>query len=964
MACRSSNPWRLLVLIAIAPSARGQSALVQDEIGFAKNLARHRQFDLATEHLARIASGELSPADRSACLLARAFIEKAGGVHDATLPGRIAKTRLAIEHYSEFLAKLSADPSIADGARADAAICSRQLGTLLRELAEQGGEPERDREQAAAAYRSAEQQLDALHQARLKRLDAMPDADPPIAHEATDDDPQRSAKGAAKLDAFEPVYELALTYRDWSLLYPEGDPKAQALLKKSLEQTTAYTWEFGAETIRGYDINFIAGLVHLGLHQREAGLAMLESVVDADLGVPAVIENNLDLSPEVVAALTKRVEQAWLEIARSCNEHSRFGDTERLRARVDGYYQKFADRGACRTEVGEQLMLEIAVAQMNSGSSGGIALLEDVALRNPGNDIGQRADELLAEAIRNGAQGGASGTIPASAWIRAAQAAQARHEPLDAIDAYHHALDAADRIGDPGERASVTIDCWFEIGGCYARLDRQVEATIAYAHGLAECRSTKGVADERVSRIAVAWYHSLAARFKETHDEGDRQARDAALARLAHDYQVKNTAYLAAVAEFQQARSLPRDRKDERAKAFQEIAQKLGAITATDADHDRSRVLLARCYGEQGSSDPGEFATALALLDAFDEYASAHEPKADRQCQLNREFSRAESVYYRSEWLLGLARYEDVLRVLEPFEAQFSGQPDFIPEVNFRRLVAYLELGRLAAAEKHFAEVTRQIDAGAMKPWRDTASYYLAKGLLKAAAFGVDEGKRRALLTNGAERMADYCEATGYASATNLEVVCETWSTLMDWPRAEAACLKLIDVLRADRQQDEPRVWRARRRLAEFLVEQRKFVEAAPLFRELEARFDKDPTFLRAAARCHGGWIDIVDGDTIEVPGAGDYPRAITFWDTLLTRGFMPADEKTPPWFEAKLQSIYCRYRGKEADPAYLPQAERLLANFKTMVWDFLATDPTFVQNHLGGDDAKRRWDYLFERVR
>lgn len=963
MSRRLWKSWWAVAFLALGSQARAQSWEVQDEIAFAKNMARYRLFDLATEHIQRLEKGNLSQEDRNSCLYARAFIEKIGGDYDTTPEGRLALLKLAIQHYTEFLGKIGADHKNADDARAEAAACQRLLGAQLKELADAGTDPAANREAAAAAFRSAVQQLNALHNSRLKAADAIPEEEEDPA--ANPDEPQpRSKKEEAKIDAFEPIYELAATFYEWAQLYPENDLNRQDYLKKALEQTTTYTWEMTSETIRSYDVNFIAGVANVGLNQLEDGLASLEYIVSAETGVPAVIENNPDLPPEVVGELTKMVEKTFLELARIYNKQSKFADSDKLQARVDDYYKKFGARGAKRTDVGEMFLLEIGLARFKAGNATGMKLLEEIAKRNPGNSVGQRAGELMADAIRRDAQGGGSVKIPPSTWISAADASRNQNKLLDAIDAYHNALGAIDLVTDAKERGKTIVECWSDIGTCYRGLTRNVEAAIAYQQGLAACAAAKDLDEETVQKIGISWYQSLVSRFKETKDDADKRAKDAALRKLASDYKVKNTEYLVAVDEFNQAKVLAADKKDERAKAFAEVAQKLGAIKDDDANYDRARVLLARCHGEQGDLEPKKWELALTTLDAFDTYAKSHEPPAEKQRLINREVSRTESVYYRSEYLSDLKRFAEVLDVLKTFEKDFPKQVDFFPEVNYRKLIALLELKRFPDAEAHFNEITKRIEANELKPWRDTAGYYLAKGYLEAGGTEADAAKKRTQLTKGAELMLAYCRATGFASYNNLQVVCETWASLKEWAKAEEAYKKLIDVFGKEAQYKETIDLRVRRTLAEVLVEQKKFTDAAPVFRDLEPRFGKDPGYVRAAALCYGGWVDIVDKKAVEVPGAGDYKRAVDQWDTLLTKWLNKDESKyTPPWFEAKFLSIYCRYRGKDADPAYATQSLNLMKNFKTTVWDFLKDDPEFVAK-LGGDDWKRRWEYLFERVR
>ncbi|MBM4014020.1 MAG: hypothetical protein FJ293_03525 [Planctomycetes bacterium] len=965
MSRRLSKSWWAFAFFLLAAPLRAQSWELQDEIAFAKNMARYRLFDLATEHIQRIEKGNLSQDERNSCLYARAFIEKVGGDYDSTPEGRLALLKAAIQHYSEFLGKIGVDHKNGDDARAESAACQRALGAQLKELADAGGpDAAAQREAAVAAFRAAVKQLNELHNSRLKAVDAMPDEETDPSEPDNGEPASRSAKEEARISAFESIYELAATYYEWAQLYPENDLNRQDYLKKAIEQTTTYTWELGAETIRSYDVNFIAGVANVGLNQLDDGLAMLEYNVSEETGIPGVIAANEDLPAAVVGELTKMVEKTFLELARIYNKQSKFGDSDKLEKRVDEFYKKYSARGAKRTSVGEMLLLEVGFARSRANNPGGMKLLEEIAKRNPGNSVGQRAGVLINEILTSATgQGGGVAVIPPSTWISAADASRNQNKLLDAIDAYHNAIGALALVTDAKERGTVAVDCWSDIGSCYRGLSRNVEAAIAYEQGLAAAGTVAGLDEESIQKIGISWYQALVSRFKETKDDADKKVKDSALRKLASDYKVKNTEYLVAVDEFNQAKVLASDKKEERAKAFADVAQKLGAIKDDDANYDRARVLLARCHGEQGDLDPKKWEVALTTLDAFDKHAATHEPPADKQRLINREVSRTESVYYRSEYLADLKQHADVLNVLKSFEKDFPKQVDFFPEVNYRKLIALLELKRFPEAEAHFLEVSKRIEAGELKPWRDTAGYFLAKGNLEAGASEADPAKKATLLAKGAELMHVYCRATGFASYNNLLVVCETWAGLKEWAKAEEAYKKLIDVFGKEAQYRESIDLRIRRTLAEVLVEQKKFTDAAPIYRDLEPRFGKDPSFLRAAARCYGGWVDIVDKKAVEVPGAGDYQRAVDHWDTLITKGFTADTEKTAPWFEAKFQTIYCRYRGKDADPAYMPQALKLFGNFKTMVWGFFETDADFVER-LGGADWKRRWEYLFERVR
>ncbi len=961
MSRRIRGTLAALALAVLATGARAQSWETQDEIAFAKDMARYRLFDLATEYIQKLEKGDLSQDERLACLYARAFIEKVGGEYDTTADGRVALLKAAITHYNEFLGKIGPDHKNASDARGEAAACQRRLGALFGELAAKGVDAAASKTSAEAAFRDAIKQLNGLFNDRKRRLDAMPeDEDDP------DDPDARGPKEIAKIDAYDVVYELAATFYEWAQLYPDNDVNRQDYLKKCLEQATAYLWEING-TLRALEVTLYNGLANIELNNVDDGIANLEYIIDDSEnggGAPLAIDRNPDLPPEYVAEVTKMVERTYFELAKVFVKQSKNAEIEKLAARLEGYYKKYSARGAKRANFGELFLLELGMARFRAGNSSSMSLLEEVAKRNANNEVGQRAGELIAEAVRKDTGSGGGLKLPPSTWITTGDAARRQNKLLDAIESYHNAIGVVDQIADAKERTRVAVECWKDIGNCYRTLNRTVEAAMCFQEGLAVLGSKHdALDDEAVQEIGISWYTTLVTRFKETKDAQDRKAKDDALRRLASDYNVKNTLYLVTKDEFEQARQIDDAKKEEKAKAFSDCAAKVGSIKQDDANYDRAQILLARCEGEQGAVDAKKYEAALRTLDGFDKYAREHEPPAEKARIVNREVSRTESTYYRSEYLLALAHHEKMLDVLKSFEKDYPNQKSFYPEVNYRRLMALLALNKLAEAEALFNDVTKQISSGAIAEWRPSAGFYLAKAYLGAGDKETDVTKQKVLLAKGAELMVTYCRATAYNSFNNLISAADTYARIADLAKAEEIYRKAIDVFGKDAQYKETIDLRVKRALAEVVVKQRKFVDAAPLYKELEIHYAKDPALLRAAALCYGGWVDVVDKKAVEVPGSGDYKHAIELWDKIATQGFKPEDEKTAPWCEAKFHTIFCRYRAKEVDPSYFSQAQTLMKNFDSIVIEFFKGEPDFL-DRLGGEDWKRRWDYLRERLR
>jgi hypothetical protein len=939
-----------VVLAVVAALARAQSPAaapapkLADELAFATELARHRYFDLAADQLARIEATSLPQADREACLEVRALVEALGGQLEATAAARVAHLRRAIACYAELLARTGATADESDRARAGLAACQRQLANLLA-----GSEAE-------AAFRAAIEQQEALHRARLVRGGARSDA--PL---------------AAKCDAFEPLCDQAATLCEWAALRPEGDPARRDLFERALERATAWERALGHETLRSFDVRFVAGLALVGLDRGDEALARFESIADERTGVAAVIDGDASLAPATVAALARLFERSCLELARLHRRAARLAAVEELRARADAFEANHAARGARRSEAGELLRIEVAGARLDGGHAGAIALLADVARRNAGLPVGALAEARIADAIGRGALAdGDRGAIPPRAWMAAGDAASGRERPADAIDRFRDALAALPRVADPEERVALGVRCWSAIGASCNALARHGEAATAFQQGLALAATAKERDEEAIERLASAWHQALAARFKETRRDADRRAKDDALRRLA-DLGVRDLAWLVAKDDFEEARAIAEEHRDERRRAFAACERRLVAIGEEGLHPDRARILAARCHGEQGDLERAEWEAALRALDAFDARCAAGPPPADRARLVDRDVARMESAWYRSEWLLGLGRHEELLRLLADFERDFPLQKDFFPEVAYRRLMALLALRRLPEAEALFADVTRRIESGAQKPWRDAAAYHLARACLETASDesatpenSADEraaARRRALLAKGAELLAGYCRATGWRSFNNLRVVADSFARLGEWPRAEEEYRRLATLFADAPQHRETLEGDVKRSLAETLLRQRKLAEAAPLYRELAPRFARDPAFLRDAALCHGGWVDVVAGETVEVAGGGDLRSAVDGWTTLLEKGFKPADEGTPRWFEALFFAIWTRGRGRDLDPTWLPRARELLAQLDATTWRTLEAQPGFVAR-LGGPDWLRRWDHLREQLR
>lgn len=934
----------MLCLLLGSPLVSAQSWQILDEIDFAKNMARYRLFSLASDYLEQVGGQNLDGDDRLSLLYAKALVSRYGGDYSETADGRLNFYQASTDLYTEFLNKADPDHPRREEARRELATTHRNLGALRARMVQAGIDADNNKKAAETAFRECVKTLNTIFNESKADFDAyMEEADG-----LTED--QILAK---TVEAYRPLSDIALAYYEWAQLYSPGEFNREDYFNKCIEAAEEFVWEVGTEPFISFRVYYYEALAYMKLGQLDQANTYLNFILNDETGLPIFFgpdDDPAELPQVFVNELTSLIELCYLAIAENHNSSKEYEKTTQAAEKLQAFYTRFKSRGVKPTDSGDEVMLELGMAEFLMGKPGGMPRVQRVAEAHPNDAIGTKAKEYISTILQGGT-GDIATVIPPSIWMAGAETDLKDGKLMDSVDKYHRALGALDQIADEAERRTLALEAWNRIGSIYRGDGRLIEASLAFEQGLQIAAAMKDA--EAVERLGVAWYNTLLARQRETKDKRDSRKKDEAMSRLA-GMGIENMSFLVAKDDFEAARILPVDSADRKA-AFQKALSGLNDVKKGDINYERALVYQARSSAEQG-----DFADALKKLEHLEKHIAdpKNAPGADRKKIQAREIAHTETTYYRATYLAELGRHDEVLEALKEFEAKFASQDKFFRGVNYLRLRALLgkQPPRLAEAEALYAAKKEGL-------LPEVSGFYLAQAYIDVGnAEGTAEAQRKEYLKKGAGYLYAYCEASGFNSFRNLKAAADSYKAIGEWDQAIRVYAKLVDLYdgqAAYRDQIEQVVNLS---MAESYLEKREFSSAAPLFKSLVKRFEGNKEILMKAGRCFGGWLDVTDGQCVEVPGSGDYKEAVEIWNTVLTKGFRPEDKFTPEWFEVKFFTLYSRYRARQIDPSYFTGAQQLMENLFTSTLNFYKDEE--IPKVIGGQDWMRRYNYLRDRLR
>lgn len=950
-----------------------------DDLLFARHLARHRYFDLAFRFLDRMErdSGD-HPISRRSIASTRASIARYAAQIANTSEERLRFLDLAIAEYRKQLGK-AAPEEVTAGEDAIDGLASAlvELGRAFAERARQEVDPVASRATLAQAEATFQEAIDLLDRSARSLSAAADRTDLPSAMRARLSD----------LSIFA-IYRRGEAFHSFAQIYPLSDLRRRQLLAQCDEAMNDYIWEAGDDRLWSFFAAYYQGIangemartfetieVETWSEHDEKALAMLEHVTSSEgldvdrlksAGIPSedfalvleVVERSILGSAEIYRRSAERLATLAthpLDIAKLSERYGLTKDSDaahpvprdtneliealrhRAVATVDAWLAVSKRVGIEVGEFGQRAELERARALSDLGQRDvAVERVRELAAARKDSPLGEEAERLLAEWITpNDAR-----PQPVEVWSLLGKRALSEGRAADAIDAFQAGLTALEQptIGDDTDTRSTRIRAWQGIGDAYSRLNRHLEAAIAYEAGLELAEA--GTEPEITSELAIDSYNAWNRRFLETKDGFDQAQRDRVRERVTRLGASSDVAYFAAREQFANAQA-EKD-ADRRSAAFAKAIEDLVKVPQSSILYERAQVLRARAELETAGAD-----SALATLDALIAEVGATTAEsggADPKRRENQEIALAEATYHRAGILLRQRKDSAAAEAaLANFETRFASHQTFFPLVLNLRIAAAIGRGDLGSAESLLTRLLESAPTHAATTQAlnvvATAEYESAK----AARDRKDDAATADALARAATHLSLHNERTGYASFVNLHSTAD-WNLelarLASERGDEVSAKRFLAVARDDYRrlldkfsgQAEYGALIAKDLpygLAQALVGLDDLETALPILTDLAQRFGSDPAIVRDHARCIGGYLSCRDGVIAVHRGTDDPRAAIAVWNELLDSLERGNQRGTPRFWDARVQLLYSYVQASAGDDSRREQAKLLLRDWR-----------------------------------
>jgi hypothetical protein len=712
--------------IAVTLVAASSAGAADDDVEFAKALARRGYGDVAERVLRRAAAdAKASPSRVAESKLALAQLRRFEATRSARTRGadRAATLRLFEAAESAYRALVS-DPSTAKSARLELA----RLGVAHATFA--GGAPE--------AKSALDESLSLLAHAETA---ARADADA-----ATEGAPERSI-AEDEIASIRLLRVEALHARGAAL--GASDPAGAAALNSALEEIEKFTWDY-AGTLRCAWAFRWRGLVLARLGRtREAceSLRDAASAVTERDGVRGVEDATLQAFDDLARtassagdadgeALVREMLPALERLPVDWPRHLEFAAGRRARLAAARLHVKVGDK--VRAADDARAVLAAAGDDDPDAAEDACAIISDCSASSGG--VAGLDPELLSRIVRASANSGdLARTVDACrALISACNTPKTRDQ---------YAWDAWDAMG----RAYGGAGKWYE---AYLAFDRVERAWRADPSGARLCELVETTAFYRADALT-----RLAA---ETKDDADRAAAERAMAEFARDHPGSSLASgardSAAFRALSEAAALRRaGQTEESTRRCREALEALSAIPADSPTYERAQAFVAEAHRRLGDADQAARLAEAWLAEKRPEPVGTGAKRARDQARAQALVTLLAAKTDRAAAAVGpaerTAAFRDVLDELARREVEFAALvPQGAEQIGAWRAEALLATGDLDAAEPIVLEQIR------LRPSRAGTRY-----LAVAAARAFEDAALRAR-----ERRANAEERAHWLRAARL----------------------------------------------------------------------------------------------------------------------------------------------------------------------------------------------------
>ncbi len=879
---------QLLLLPIAALLAIGSSAGASDrDAKYANGLVERGYFDLAEIEYTRMSKDTSAGADRQrAGRLGLARVKRQASLRENDPKVKLAKYAEAEKEFGEFiqdrqdpmyfLAAFELGSLLQDKATAIATIIEEDL------VSRTGFEsPEAIREEAAESLNEAQTLFDDL-----------------VGYLET----QRNLNITQQSNLERSRYLSATNYYYLGLLFPRGTFERESNFKRATEKLEDFIWEYESRPSALYALLF-KGKSHFEMSLENKSESDLNEALDSFAGLEGIGD-----APDSLAILHETFERATLEAASALNEWQKYADAN---VKVDSMLEAFKTNGP-QIRMGQRGHLAVLEKAKGLHKMGDVDLAltwaRKVAEEVKGSVAGRYANDLIKE-ILGGSDGG--DVQDPKILMAGGEAYYSSREYGQASYSYRQAITAFEIQEEASRDNELAAQAWNRLGDCLKRVGRNFESGLAFSAGRDRYQEPFDLYKDNSFRA----YSSFQAFAKKAPDSGKAaavaysdQAKNFILSTFKED--VGDIIYFEAKDDFDENK-------------FTLAKDKFFRVDIQTRHYETAQLYIARCDMEAGytaiEKDGGNLSASsrqsindgIKTLHGYREWTKTY-PAPDPARAAARSQALAASEYYESEAYWTLKDYDKMLRVLEGFDTRWAEHPSLIPPSLYNRIRAYLAKEDMESASQWAHHI--------FKVYPKSGSTVQALALIGQAYAAQEDkaeeaGDEAAAAINrkkSADFLYQWLQASG-ARFSQAVTVGNKFYTLKDYGTAIKIFKSTYDRYKNNsKYKGTKSLFNLKLAMARSYLAVQKYHEAEPLFEEMLKSHGETLDLLIGVAKCHGGWIEEVDGKFVEFDGTARFEDALKIYSRFVGT----TEPASDTWWLGKFGQVYILYKAGNQDSA------------------------------------------------
>jgi len=400
-------------------------------------------------------------------------------------------------------------------------------------------------------------------------------------------------------------------------------------------------------------------------------------------------------------------------------------------------------------------------------------------------------------------------------------------------------------------------------------------------------------------------------------------------------------------------------------RRYEEARAKYLKLDEEHVSHERALVKAALCLYRLSDVEQARVEFARYLEEILPRLQARPTSPAKVQA---RQMARAQSVFYLGRIAWSKADYERVVELYTDFERRFPKQTSYSPSALKMLLQSHMGLRNGDEARKILARMREKFPDDRATGVAALHIYTLAKTELAAAERAEDAEQALELKREMADCLGLANEIDPDPGFANLRRESTLWIELEEWKRAETVLRRTLVIFGDDPDAENEKY--VQPDLGLCLLRQKRLAEALEVLDSLFPDPD-DPEDTRKPSaevterwcRAVCGWLEGDAEEIVVVPGVGDaaaLEKASERWLMLTNQERDRGNAWEKPWYERKLDLLYCWYRWGQVDSSRRESCKRLVADFR----DYAGPLFEHVRDACEDEVLQRRFQWLWERVR